>query len=160
MRPAKEPAYSKTVCPMLKGSVAATPALLIRPATGFTFEPQIEEDEMRKVGILLLVFLMFPVSTFAAQVFGNIKFDNRSVGEGVLIRIRCPEKMGKEEKYLKTDRFGSYSDYLPAGKCTFEVNYGNEWTIPYDIYADESDPVRYDFELVRNGDGRLRLERK
>ena len=23
MRPAKEPAYSKTVCPMLKGSVAA-----------------------------------------------------------------------------------------------------------------------------------------
>lgn len=115
---------------------------------------------MRNVGILLLVFLLFPVSTFAAQVFGNIKFDNRSVGEGVGIRIRCPESLGKEEKYLKTDRFGSYSDYLPTGKCTFEVNYRDEWSIPYDIYADESDPVRYDFELVRSKDGQLRLERK
>ncbi len=34
MRPAKDPAHSKTVCPVLKGSVDATPALLIRPATG------------------------------------------------------------------------------------------------------------------------------
>jgi len=111
---------------------------------------------MKKIAILLLVFLLFPVSTLAAQVFGNIKFDNRSVGEGIVIRIRCREK---DEKYLRTDRFGSYSDYLPTGKCTFEVNYGGEWSVPAEIYADESDPVRYDFELVRV-DGRLKLERK
>ena len=115
---------------------------------------------MRKVAILLLVFLLFPVSTFAAQVFGNIKFENRSVGEGVEIRIRCGEKMEKGEKNLRTDRFGSYSDYLPTGKCTFEVNFRDQWSMPYDIYADENDPVRYDFELVRIDGNQLRLERK
>ncbi len=114
---------------------------------------------MRKVAILLLVFFVFPVSTFGAQVFGSIKFENRSVGEGVDIRVRCGEKAEKGEKNLKTDRFGSYSEYLPSGKCTFEVNLRGEWSIPFDIYADESDPVRYDFELVRI-DGRLKLERR
>ena len=110
---------------------------------------------MRKVATLLLAFFLFPVSTFAAQVFGSIKFQNRSVGEGVEIRIRCT----KGERNLRTDRFGSYSEYLPPGKCTLEVNLGGEWSMPYDVYSDESDPVRYDFELVRI-DGQLRLERK
>lgn len=114
---------------------------------------------MRKVAILLLVSLVFPLSTLVAQVFGSIKFENRSVGEGVEIRVRCGEKAEKGERNLKTDRFGSYSEYLPSGKCTFEVNLKGEWSMPYDIYADKNDPIRYDFELVRI-DGQLKLERR
>jgi len=114
---------------------------------------------MRNITILLLVFLVSPVSAFGAQVFGSIKFENRSVGEGVEIRVRCGEKAEKGERNLRTDRFGSYSDYLPTGKCTFEVKLREEWSVPYDIYADENDPVRYDFELVRI-DGQLKLVRR
>jgi hypothetical protein len=111
---------------------------------------------MRKVVILLLAFFVFPVSTLAAQVFGSIKFQNRSVGEGVEIKISCNQK---DERKLETDRFGSYSQYLPSGKCTFKVNLNGQWSKPYPIYPDESDPVRYDFELV-SVNGQLELERK
>lgn len=114
---------------------------------------------MRKVAVVLLSLFLFPVSVFAAQVFGSLRFENRSVGEGVEIRVRCGDKGERGERSPRTDRFGSYSEYLPAGKCTFQVLWRGEWSMPYDIYADQSDPVRYDFELVRI-QGQLRLERK
>jgi hypothetical protein len=114
---------------------------------------------MRRFAILLLLILLFPTFALAGQIFGSLKHNNTSVGKGVGVKIQCGEK----DKPLEgtSDSFGSYSVYVPQpGKCAFTVYYGGQWSWPFDVYSDQTDPVRYDFELVRQSDGSFKLERK
>lgn len=112
---------------------------------------------MRKIITCFQIILFIPAIAMAAQVFGSLKFEDRSVGPGVQVRIRCD---AEKEIWIKTDNFGSYSAYLRPKKCALDVNFRNQWSEPIDIYPDQTDPVRYDFELVRRPNGALFLRRK
>ena len=112
---------------------------------------------MKKLISCFPLILSLPAIAFAAQVFGSLKFEDRSVGPGVQIRARCD---GEKEIWIKTDNFGSYSMYSRARKCIIDVNFRNQWSEAIDVYPDPTDPVRYDFELVRRPNGALYLRRK
>jgi hypothetical protein len=111
---------------------------------------------MKRIAVCFQLILLLPSLVFGAQVFGSLKYQDRSVGEGVDVKIRCD---GEQEVWKKTDAYGSYSAYLPAKHCSLWVNLGNQWSEPADVFPDATDPVRYDFELIRR-DGRLFLGRK
>ena len=111
---------------------------------------------MKRLPLLLITILCLPIITFAAQIYGSLRVDNASVGEGVLVRIQCPE--GAYDG--KTDRYGSYSVPLrPGKKCSLSVYYAGRWTAAFDVYPYE-DPVRYDFDLLKQGDGSITLRRR
>ncbi len=113
---------------------------------------------MRKIFTCIQIILFIPAITMAAQVFGSLKFEDRSVGAGVQLKVRCD---GEKEVWGQTDNFGSYNVYLQPKRCFLDVNFRNQWwstTTP--IYADATDPVRYDFELVRGANGAFVLRRK
>ena len=115
---------------------------------------------MKKVAICFQIILLLPAIAFGAQVFGSLRFENASVGGGVEVNVKCGEK-GEREYNGKTDPFGSYSVYLPRPeKCRLAVNFRNQWSEPYDVYSDETDPVRYDFELIRRDNGSFFLRRR
>jgi hypothetical protein len=118
----------------------------------------VQEDEMRKIAIPLFLILLFPTFALAGQIFGSLKQNGASIGKGTAVLIKCSES----EKYEgQTDGYGSYNIYVPrAGKCGFTVYYGGRWSPAYFVYSDQTDPVRYDFELVRQPDGSFKLERK
>ncbi len=110
---------------------------------------------MKKITMLLLLILFLPTFAFAGQIYGSLKIDNKSVGEGVEIKIKC----GEAPYSGRTDPYGSYSVYLrQAGRCTLTVTYGGQESQPFGIESYE-DPVRYDFDLVRQ-DGTLVLRRR
>lgn len=111
---------------------------------------------MRKIAFCFQLILLLPSLVFGAQVFGSLKYEDRSVGEGVVVRIQCD---GEKDVWVKTDGYGSYNAYLPAKHWRLSVYLGNQWSEPTDVYPDATDPVRYDFELIRR-DGRLFLGRK
>lgn len=109
--------------------------------------------------IACLLILLLPMIAFAAQIFGNLKYGDRSVGEGIEILIRCDGE--RDEWRTRTDAYGSYSVYLPRPrKCRLQVYFANQWSEPSDVYPDQTDPVRYDFELMRRNDGTIYLVRK
>ncbi len=111
---------------------------------------------MKKIAFCFQLVLLFPSLVLGAQVFGSLKYDDRSVGEGVVVKIQCD---GEKEVWRKTDAYGSYSAYLQPKHCSLWVNLGNQWSEPAAVYPDATDPVRYDFELISR-DGRLILGRK
>jgi hypothetical protein len=115
---------------------------------------------MKRILACLLLVLMLPVLVFGAQVFGSLTYEKRSVGEGIVIKIQCGAK--SERSYeTKTDSYGSYSVYLPRPeRCSLTAIYRNQTSQPYDIYPDDTDPVRYDFELSKRDDGALILRRR
>jgi hypothetical protein len=111
---------------------------------------------MKRLPVLLLMILCLPIIAFAAQIYGSLRVNNASVGEGVPVRIQCAD--GAYEG--KTDRYGAYSIPLrPSRKCSLSVNYAGRWSVPFDVYPDE-DPVRYDFDLIRQSDGAITLSRR
>ena len=112
---------------------------------------------MKRLLPVLLVIVCLPIITFAAQIYGSLRVDNASVGEGTVVKIQCPD--GAYE--AKTDKFGAYSVPLRPGsrKCSLSVNYAGRWSAPFDVYPYE-DPVRYDFDLLKQGDGSITLKRR
>jgi hypothetical protein len=112
---------------------------------------------MKKIITCFQIILFIPAIAMAAQVFGSLKFEDRSVGPGVQLRIRCD---GEKEQWVKTDNFGSYNMFSRAKRCNMDVNFRNQWSEPILIYPDQTDPVRYDFELVRRPNNTLFLRRK
>lgn len=111
---------------------------------------------MRKIVFCFQMILLLPAIVFGAQVFGSLKYQDRSVGAGVVVKIQCD---GEKDVWVNTDGYGSYSAYLPPKHCSLSVNLRNQWSEPAEVYPDSTDPVRYDFELVSR-DGRLFLGRK
>lgn len=112
---------------------------------------------MKRIAIPLFLILLFPTFALAGQIFGSLKENNASIGKGAAVVIKC----GESRYEGQTDPYGSYSIWVPqAGKCAFTVYYGGRWSSAYFVYSDQTDPVRYDFELVRQPDGSYKLERK
>src|ERR1044071_8896272 len=111
---------------------------------------------MKRLPVLLLLIFCLPIIAFAAQIYGSLRVNNASVGEGIPVRIQC----GESAYDGKTDRYGAYSIPLrPSRKCSLSVYYSGRWSNSFDVYPDE-DPVRYDFDLVRQTDGAISLNRR
>jgi hypothetical protein len=101
-----------------------------------------------KIGtFVLLAILFFPQVTYSGKINGTLRQDGRSVGHGVPIQITCAQ-----EAYPgKTNERGAYSIYVnETGNCSFELPGFPGARHPINSYLD---PVRYDFELVKQGDG-------
>jgi len=106
--------------------------------------------------MVLLLIACLPALALGAQIYGNLRWNGASVGEGVAVKIQCPE--GPYDG--RTDGYGSYSVALrPSKKCGLSVYYANQWSAPFDVFPYE-DPVRYDFDIVRQGNGTLALVRR
>lgn len=111
---------------------------------------------MKKIPLLLLIMMCVPMLAFGAQIFGSLRWNNGSVGANVPVRIQCAEG-GYEGR---TDAYGAYSVPLrPSRKCVLTVYFGNQWSNPFPVYPYE-DPVRYDFDLVPQPDGKIGLTRR
>ncbi len=112
---------------------------------------------MKRPAIILLIIMCVPVLAFGAQIYGNLKSNNSSVGENVPVRIQCDDGASYEGR---TDGYGSYRVPLRASKkCGLTVYFGGQWSRAFDVYPYE-DPVRYDFDLVGMGDGTIGLRRR
>lgn len=111
---------------------------------------------MKAVAVVLLLMLPHPAVTYAAQVHGSLREGNKSVKRGVAIEIVC----GRHSRSSgATDDHGSYQIYVrETGRCIFNVHYQGQ-RVEAVIYSHD-DPVRYDFGLVKQQDGRYELRRK
>lgn len=111
---------------------------------------------MKKLTSMILLLIGCAELAIAGQIYGNVKEGNRSVGEGVEISINCASK----PIAARTDTYGSYKIYVPnSGKCSLTILYQNRWSQPFSIYSDQ-EPVRYDFELLKQPDGTFTLKRR
>jgi hypothetical protein len=103
-----------------------------------------------KVTLFLLV-LLFPSLSHGAQIFGNVR---RPEGGAVLasLEINCGGKVYRGN----TDANGSYSIFVQQQeRCVLTLLYENRTSKPVPVFS-YSDPTRYDFELLSNGDLRRR----
>ena len=111
---------------------------------------------MKRLASVFLLLILFAQVISAAQVFGNLKVDDKSVGSGVELRITCGDMLHK----ATTDAYGSYNVFLPtSGRCWVKVFYQGQESQAYRIFS-SSDPTRYDFDLQRLGDGSFVLKRR
>ena len=103
---------------------------------------------MKRIPILLVLFLCLSMVAFGAQIYGSLRINNASVGGDVLVRIQCAE--GTYDG--RTDGYGSYNVPLrQSSRCELLVYYSGQWSQSFEVYPYE-DPVRYDFDLVpQNG---------
>ncbi len=104
----------------------------------------------KKTVLTASVFLLLPSFALAGEIFGTIKEGGKPVGEGVAVEVRT-----RAGAYAaKTDRFGSYSVYVPeTGKCKLTVRTdGGSPSI--DVYSFEKS-ARYDLVIDRKA-GELR----
>src|SRR5262245_21914695 len=110
---------------------------------------------MKSITVLLLILLL-PGFATAAQIFGSLKEGDRPIAQGVQVRVQFDKSIPSSGA---TDGYGSYNLFVkPKGKCTFSVYYGGAW-VSIDVYSYDS-PVRYDFDLIRQNDGRYMLRRR
>lgn len=112
---------------------------------------------MKRLAILLFTIMCVPVFAYGAQIFGNLRWNNASVGANVPVRLECDNGAAYEGR---TDGYGSYKVPLRASKkCGLTVYFNNQWSRAFDVFPYE-DPVRYDFDLVGQGDGTIGLRRR
>ena len=109
---------------------------------------------MKSIRLLLLAILLSPTAAYGGQIFGTLTVDNRPVGTGIRVAIACDSGNGGGQ----TDAYGAYKVFVPKGKCTLKVSYGGQ-EILFALYSYD-DPVRYDFSIVRQSDGRYALQRR
>lgn len=111
---------------------------------------------MKKTTILLLTILCVPIVSFGAQIYGNLRSNNASVGANVPVTIRCEDGSINQGT---TDSSGSYSvPARPSKKCWMSVYFGGRSSKESAVYPYD-DPVRYDFDVVDNG-GTIELRRR
>ena len=110
---------------------------------------------MKKVVLIMMLgLLLLPVSAYAAQIYGSLKEDGRSVPAKVVYEVVC----GSQRYTGETDGYGAYSLSAGRGRCTFKVYYKNQ-APTFEVYSYD-DPVRYDFDLVLQPNGQYMLRRK
>lgn len=115
---------------------------------------------MKKLPTSCFLVLLLPALTLAAQVFGSLRLKGASVGANVEIVVKCPDQKPPLTIQAKTDRYGAYSVYVRgSAKCELTVKYDGKQSKPSIVYADRTDPVRYDFELI-DENGALILRRR
>jgi hypothetical protein len=108
---------------------------------------------MKKIALMIALglSLLLPVSVHAAQIFGSLKEDGRSVPAKVGYEVFC----GAQRYVGETDGYGAYSLNAGRGKCTFKVHYKGQ-SPTFEVYSYDN-AVRYDFDLVlQNGQYILR----
>ena len=109
---------------------------------------------MKPIILLALLILILPNVASAGKIFGSLKEGGGSVGEGVVVQIKC----SSGEHSAKTDEYGAYEIYVQAGRCELKVSYKGQETPAYPISSSD-DPARYDFDLV-NENGQYLLKRR
>src|SRR5713226_10205745 len=106
---------------------------------------------MKPILVSLLILLCSSAAS-AAQIYGSLKEDGRAVGQGAQVEIQYTGGPAQGA----TDAYGSYNLYVrPPGKCTLRVLYKGAW-VQTEINS-YNDPVRYDFDLVRQSNGNYSL---
>ena|SRR5438552_3516069 len=104
--------------------------------------------------VLMLLFLAavvsFPLRARAGNIYGSLWVDGHPA-QGAQIQIHC-----NAGHTVQTDKDGAYSVFVPEnGRCNFHVDFeGHSGETPVASYAN---PVKYDFELVRQKDGTYSL---
>ncbi len=103
-------------------------------------------NKMKTITMLPILIMLFPLAAFTGEIYGTIKEENKPIGKGVEVVVKC----GNETYPTQTKRYGSYSVYVPKkGRCTLTVH-----NRKIDVYSYQRS-VRYDLVLERN-----RLKRK
>jgi len=109
---------------------------------------------MRLFTVLALAVVMaVSQRAHAANLFGSLWLDGRPV-QGAQIEVTCSDR-----HQAQTDNNGSYSIFIPEkGRCVFQVVFaghsGRTEVASYD------NPIKYDFDLIRQNDGNYVLRSK
>jgi hypothetical protein len=106
---------------------------------------------MKTGALLIALIVLVPSFSHAAQIFGSLKKQGGAPVAGS-VEINCSGQIYRGN----TDANGSYSVFVQRQeKCSLTVHYENRASTPVPIFS-YSDPTRYDFELLPNGDLRRR----
>jgi hypothetical protein len=109
---------------------------------------------MKKLGVFLLLLMLFPSVALGGEIFGTITEEGRSIGQGTKVEIVSSGNTYSAE----TDKFGSYRIYVKeTGRCVLKVQHGGQ-TPSIEISSYESS-VRYDLALEKK-DGQYSLKRR
>ena len=109
---------------------------------------------MKRATATLFILLVLTTTALGSQVYGTLK-EGASAVAGARVEVLC----GTNTYAATTDPYGVYKINVPLkGKCTFRLHYNGQ-IATYDIYSYD-DPVRYDFEVIRQGNGTYQLKRK
>jgi hypothetical protein len=129
------------------------PSRTVPAAADHTF---FREDKMKKIALMIVVLglSLLPFSVHAAQIFGSLKEDGRSIPAKVVYEVLC----GAQKYVGETDGYGAYVFNAGRGKCTFKVYYKGQ-APSFDVYSYD-DPVRYDFDLILQSNGQYMLRRR
>ena len=110
---------------------------------------------MKRATATIFVLLVLTTLALGSQVYGTLKEGAAPIGAGVRVEVSC----GANTYFAYTDAYGSYKINVPLkGKCTLRVHYNGQIVL-YDIYSYD-DPVRYDFEVIKQSNGTYQLKRK
>ncbi len=105
---------------------------------------------MRIVAAAVLSFAVVSPA-FAGEIYGTIKDEGKTVGEGVKVEVVCGEKTYAAE----TNKFGAYRLFAQEqGKCTLTVAIGEEK--PSLAIHSFEDSARYNL-LLEKKDGKYTL---
>jgi hypothetical protein len=99
------------------------------------------------LGLLFLAFLLcFPNPAHAGNIYGSLWLDGKPV-QGAQVRITC-----SSPHPTQTDNNGSYRVFVTEqGRCVFRVDIGAHGG-QTDV-ASYGNPIKYDFDLIRQNDG-------
>jgi hypothetical protein len=111
------------------------------------------EVKMKRIFLLICFVSALPIWAFAAQLYGNLKYNGQPVRSQPL-EINCNGNVYTGS----TDASGDYRLFAKdKGKCIFKISYLNQ-DLTFDVFSYDS-PVRYDFEIVMEN-GKPKLRRK
>ena len=99
----------------------------------------------------VLAFALFvTVRAHAGNIYGSLWMDGRPA-PGAQIQIRCTGSHPAQ-----TDGNGAYSVFVQEnGRCTFHVDFQGHSVET--AVASYGNPVKYDFDLIRQSDGSFTL---
>jgi hypothetical protein len=101
-----------------------------------------------RIGVFLFLALLFcsAARAYAGNIYGTLWLDGRPV-PGAQIQITC-----NTAHTAQTDSNGAYSVSVPEKRrCVFHVDYAGH-SGQADV-ASYDNPIKYDFDLIRQGDG-------
>lgn len=104
--------------------------------------------------LTLLALIACATSSFAGEIYGTIKENDKPVGKGIPITITP----GADNAPKETDEFGGYRIFVPqVGPCTMTITFkGKPITCPVQSYTK---PIRFDL-VVENTNGQPTLRRQ
>jgi hypothetical protein len=110
---------------------------------------------MKILASSLFCFILLPESLHASQIFGTIRQGGNPL-PNTTIQMSC----GGRRHDGSSDQYGSYSVYIPEkGKCSFSLIVNTNTVGPVDVFSYD-DPVRADFDVIQDSNGRLVLRRR